>query len=569
MTPTDNAHLPSAVAVCVIVHEGEANLVPELLADLSRQTGVGFETILVDLTLAADLAVADTPEVTIVRSTPGSRGEAYRRALEATDAPLIAWQLPGARSWPTRLARLAASLDKNPEADFAISDLLVRGADGAERRVDFEGGDPGSCWETSVVLRREALAEIDPASFSPAEFGLFKKRLGAGRVVHVRDPLSIVDAELHESRRERSSHDAQLVALAENPHVGLPEVTVLLATHKRCDVFLECIEGFARQLVPPGTIEIVVIDDGSDDQTPEVGPALAPSCSYTFLRQFPADGASRARILGLPHATGRLILFVNDDTLPFPDCIERHVQAHASYGARQVTVLGTFEQPKEHLENALMEMLEETLFVFGYHDLEPGQELDASYFYTCHVSVPLQAVLDAGGFDPDFSHYGCEDTDLGMQLERAGVSIVYRPECRAIHRHFLPFENIQRRQRVVALAHVRLFKKYPELLEKCPWWANLTREELVRRNEGVLPHLHTIEAACRSLAGVNLAKLKGSDGPAGHTAKRVAELLGELFPKLNKVWWDLGFLAGFEEHGLDGFPELAAGSTEMTQMEAA
>lgn len=555
--PQSRAAAP-AVAVCVVLDEGQEGLVPALLEDLAGQVDVDAEMVLIDLTLAARIEVPEGARATVVRGTPGSRGAAYLLALDATRAPYLAWQLPSARCEPQRLARLIHALESDEGADLAVSDLLVCSEDG-DSRCDLDLQAPPSCWETTALIRREALARIDPASFAPAERALFEALLCDGRVAHVHEPLGLVPQALFDERRARTVQDAQLVALAAAPHEGPPEVTVLLATHERCDVLLECVEAFARQLVPPGFLEIIVIDDGSDDQTPEVGSSLAPRVPFTFLRQLPADGASRARILGLPHARGRLIFFANDDTIPQPDCVRRHVEAHAAYAPRRVSVLGTFEQPSEYVENSLMALLEEAPFVFGYPNLEDGQELDASYFYTCHISVPLQAVHDAGGFDPDFSHYGCEDTDLGMRLEQAGIPIVYRSECRATHRHFFTFDDLRRRQRVVARAHVRLFTKHPELLEQSPWWSALTRAELVRRNEPVMPHLRAIEAACRTLAGINLRRLGGAAGAGDPTVERVGALLAELFQKLNTVWWDQGFLEGFEAHSLCGFPELLAG----------
>jgi hypothetical protein len=92
------------------------------------------------------------------------------------------------------------------------------------------------------------------------------------------------------------------------------------------------------------------------------------------------------------------------------------------------------------------------------------------------------------------------------------------------------------------------------MLAEHEWWRDLTAAELVRRNAGVLPHLARIEAACRALAEVDTTMLK--EAGCGGLAKRVAERLGELFPKLNKVWWDQGFLEGFGVHGIDGFPAL-------------
>jgi len=253
------------------------------------------------------------------------------------------------------------------------------------------------------------------------------------------------------------------------------------------------------------------------------------------------------------------VLFVNDDTIPFPDTVRRHVEAHAALAPRRVAVLGTFEQPPAHLRNALMRLLEGSHHVFGYHGFTPGQELDGAHFYTCNASVELLAVREAGGFDPAFSMFA-EDTDLGLRLERAGVPVVHRPECRALHRHFLSFENIRRRQRMVAKAHVRLMEKHPERLARSPYWAKLTAEELARRNAPVLPHLEAIEAAGRTLAGIDLAALEEGGQSCGATARSISAGLAALFEKLNRVWWDQGFLDGFEERRVPGFPAFAAAS---------
>ena len=415
------------------------------------------------------------------------------------------------------------------------------------------------------MVRREALTDIDPASFAPAELALFERLRAEGRTIHVAEPLALAPEALCAARAARTAEDAELVTLARKPWFGAPEITVLLATHERRDVLLECLAGFSRQLVRPGLMELVVIDDGSTDGTPELAQSLALAVPFTFLRHEQAGGASRARVLGLPHARGRLVLFVNDDTIPFPDTVQRHLDAHAALAPRRVAVLGTFEQPPEHLRNALMQLLESTDYVFGYHGLKAGQELDGGYFYTCNSSVEVEAVRAAGGFDPAFSLFA-EDTDLGLRLERAGIPIVYRPECRALHRHFLSFDTLSRRQRVVAKAHVRLLAKHPERLARSPYWAALTAAELTRRNAGVLPHLHTLEAACRSLAGVDLEALAQGSDACGATARTVAARLAELFPKLNKVWWNQGFLAGFAELGVSGFPEIARNHPEASHV---
>jgi GT2 family glycosyltransferase len=540
----------------VPVEDGDAAVLPRLVGELERAHLVELEIVLADLTLAGELARHGFAGTRVVRGTPGSRGSAYRAALAASDAPLFAWQLAGARAPAGRLRLLADALARTPEALLATSDLLVRAADGGERPAVFPAqGAPPACWETAVLARREALLELETASFAPSELALLERWGCAGRRVHLHEPLALVPEALFEARAARTAQDAALLELARAPHAGPPEVTVMLATHDRRDVLFECLSGFCRQLVAPGALELVVVDDGSQDGTEELARALKPAVPFTFLRHEQAGGASRARALGLPHARGRLVLFANDDTLPFPDTVALHLAAHAALAPRKVAVLGTFEQPAEHLSNALMRLLERTHYVFGYEGMRAGQTLGGAHFYTCNTSVELEAVRAAGGFDPEFSMFA-EDTDLGLRLERAGVALVYRPECRALHSHFLTFDDLRRRQAVVAKAHVRLLKKHPERLAQSKHWAALTAEELARRTAAVAPHLAVIEAAGRTLAGVDFTALAEAGPSCRATAQRIAGGLAALLPRLNRIWWDQGFLAGFAEHGVSGFPAL-------------
>ena len=153
--------------------------------------------------------------------------------------------------------------------------------------------------------------------------------------------MCIRDRECYGRGCERVREDHELLRLAERPLPDGPEITVLLATHERRELLLRCLERFSRQLVPPGTLELVVIDDGSTDGTAELGAALEPYVPLTFLHVEPG-GASRARAAGLPRARGRLVLFVNDDTIPFPDTVRRHLEAHRELAGRRAIVLGTF-----------------------------------------------------------------------------------------------------------------------------------------------------------------------------------------------------------------------------------
>lgn len=98
-------------------------------------------------------------------------------------------------------------------------------------------------------------------------------------------------------------------------------------------------------------LQIIVIDDGSEDETQvdllldryAAGPA-SPDRSLTLLEQ-PHAGQSAARNLGLKHAKGEYIAFVDADDTIAPDWCERHMAAiegadYVQSGYKRVSGLG-------------------------------------------------------------------------------------------------------------------------------------------------------------------------------------------------------------------------------------
>jgi glycosyltransferase involved in cell wall biosynthesis len=96
----------------------------------------------------------------------------------------------------------------------------------------------------------------------------------------------------------------------------VPEVTVVVPTRNRPESLRRCLEALAGQ-VGVGTIEIVVVDDGSDDSAAvEAALALAPHARV--VRQ-PRSGPAAARNAGVAAARGSIVCFTDDDCEPDPE----------------------------------------------------------------------------------------------------------------------------------------------------------------------------------------------------------------------------------------------------------
>ncbi len=99
-----------------------------------------------------------------------------------------------------------------------------------------------------------------------------------------------------------------------------PLVSVIIPTHNRYPLLLEAVASVENQTYKP--IELIVVDDGSEDETPWEIPRRFPK--VRFFRQ-PHLGVSAARNLGIRHATGSFLAFLDSDDLYLPEKIAREV----------------------------------------------------------------------------------------------------------------------------------------------------------------------------------------------------------------------------------------------------
>ncbi|MEQ1727572.1 MAG: glycosyltransferase [Vicinamibacterales bacterium] len=99
-----------------------------------------------------------------------------------------------------------------------------------------------------------------------------------------------------------------------------PLVSVLLPVYNRPQWIGRAIESVFAQSYP--RVELIVVDDGSTDKTPDVIERFGPR--VTSLRQ-PNRGAYAARNLGLARARGELIAFIDSDDSWYPDRLSSQV----------------------------------------------------------------------------------------------------------------------------------------------------------------------------------------------------------------------------------------------------
>src|SRR5579883_3479281 len=90
-------------------------------------------------------------------------------------------------------------------------------------------------------------------------------------------------------------------------------LSVVIPTFNRADILKECLQALQHQNLPQEDYEIIVVDDGSTDETRK----LLESSKLKNLRFFHQknQGQGVARNLGIQHAKGNIIVMIGDDII--------------------------------------------------------------------------------------------------------------------------------------------------------------------------------------------------------------------------------------------------------------
>ena len=183
-----------------------------------------------------------------------------------------------------------------------------------------------------------------------------------------------------------------------------PAVSVLICTYRRSAGVVRCLEALGRVRFPSSDLEIVVVDDGSDDGTGEAVGRLRLPMALRVISQ-PHGGLASARNTGIRAARGELLVIVDDDTVADARLIEEHCRSHR--GRDRLVVMGRVRHVYPGADVSRWPRL---------------ADLSTSFFWTANVSISRRHLLEAGLFDEEFREYGWEDLELGDRLRALGLS---------------------------------------------------------------------------------------------------------------------------------------------------
>jgi GT2 family glycosyltransferase len=228
--------------------------------------------------------------------------------------------------------------------------------------------------------------------------------------------------------------------------VGL---SVVVPAYNRPDVLAVCLRCLATQTLASQEYEVVVVDDGSEEDLEPVVRGVAEAMRVRLIRLLHNLGRAAARNRGIEVARGEVIVFIDSDVFAPPGFLEAHRNVHA----RNERAVGRGPLLlTEHLEDPFT---------------RPPvlQDPSPAFLDTANASVRRAHLLAAGGFDEGFRHYGWEDLDLGIRLKRMGLRRVFSRRALAYHYQPLPsaktLTDLLRKEEERARMAVRFLRKHP------------------------------------------------------------------------------------------------------------
>jgi glycosyltransferase involved in cell wall biosynthesis len=233
-------------------------------------------------------------------------------------------------------------------------------------------------------------------------------------------------------------------------------LSVIVLTYNRRKLLEYTLNSLLLQDISKDTFEVIIVDDGSIDDTREAIDKYTGSLTLKYY--FQEDRGYRpgtARNIGILHAEGAICLFVDSGVILNISCVREHISMHSNTN-RRAAILGYvygFDQDGSS-ESELKQLITpidpagsitrlisagigfdiREKYYKKYNDKIEDLPAPWIYFWTCNVSVQKKDLIEVGNFDSNYDgKWGCEDNDLGFRLCKNGVKILLCRRADSIH----------------------------------------------------------------------------------------------------------------------------------------
>jgi GT2 family glycosyltransferase len=224
--------------------------------------------------------------------------------------------------------------------------------------------------------------------------------------------------------------------------------SIIIPTFNGASRIGNCLDSLVKQTAARD-VEILVVDDGSTDNTAEV---VRGYSSVRLITQANA-GPAAARNRGAQEARGTILLFTDDDCVPMPDWVEAMLRpfsdpevvgAKGVYRTRQKSLAARFVQIEYEDKYRLMTGLPSIDFIDTYS-----------------AGFRRERFLEMAGYDTSFPVACAEDIELSYRMSARGWKMKFVPAAIVYHTHPDTFSRYLKKKYKFAFWRVLAVLKNP------------------------------------------------------------------------------------------------------------
>ena len=226
------------------------------------------------------------------------------------------------------------------------------------------------------------------------------------------------------------------------------QISIVIPTFNSAKVLGTCLESLTNQTVGRERYEVIVVDDGSTDETRDV--VSKYPVKYIYQQN---SGPAVARNNGVRQAEGEIILFTDADCEPRSNWIEELVKPLRD--PQVVGVKGTYKTRQKELIARLVQIEYE----HKYERMKKFKYID--FVDTYSAGYRKDIFMKYGGFDERYPRASVEDQEFSFRLSHDGHKMVFNPEAVVYHRHSARLTDYLKKKYKIAYWKAFLLKRHP------------------------------------------------------------------------------------------------------------
>lgn len=235
----------------------------------------------------------------------------------------------------------------------------------------------------------------------------------------------------------------------------LTDISVIIPSCNDCERLCLTLKAFKEQSIDHKYFEIIVVDDGSTDDTLIMLKDITCDFKLNVVRLKTNLGRCCARNQGILASNGELLIFNDADMIPQRDFIKNHVKSHThenrvvigpiwhrifTFYNSDFKITPTDIDNKSYFKNMYIAdwSIKYKSIISKYGNKLKEFNFPWMFLFSGNMSIHKKKIIEAGMFDENFNHWRGEDWELGCRLYRQGVEFYYSHDNLSIHQEHPP-----------------------------------------------------------------------------------------------------------------------------------